>query len=618
MHLYLADWLIIVGYLVFSLVVGLYYSKRASSSVSEFFVAGGSLPWWLVGTSMVATTFASDTPLVVSGLIRKGGIYENWLWWNAVVGGMLTVFFYSHLWQRAGLLTDNEFNELRYEGKSASILRGIGALYNGILVNCIILSWVFLAMVKICAALFDLSSLNQMGTQLTGIEMEWGKLILISALVLMTLGYTALSGYWGVVVTDFIQFIFAMSGAIALAVIAVGKLGGLSAMVEKVGTAPGVSPKVFHIVPDLKTAGNLALITFAVQITVQGWLNGQGNGYIAQRLFSAKSERDAVLASLWFNLAQYCLRSWPWILVGLASLVFFPLTPGEDSEMAYPKMIVSLLPVGLRGLMVASLLAAFMSTVSTQLNWGASYLVSDLYRRFLARDRSEGHYINTARLATILITVLSAVAAWQSRNIAHVWIYLITIMSGNAVVGLLRWFWWRINAWAEIAALISGPVLANGDLFCRGLVAIGFLPASVMGPIQQFYQSDNYPIRLVFILLVSTLTWVAVTYLTAPVSDAHLCRFYRRVRPGGWWSHVTRLCPDVKPDRAGQGWWGVLAGTICIVAGIFGVGYLCLAQPVKGIVWLGVTLLAGYFTMRVASRGDHRSRADEGSQTVSQ
>jgi len=598
MRLHVVDWLIVVGYCLFSLIVGLYYSKRASRSISEFFVAGKSIPWWLAGTSMVATTFASDTPLVVSGLVRKGGIYENWLWWNALIGGMLMVFFYARLWRRAGLITDNEFNELRYEGRSASVLRGYGAVYGGLFTNCIILGWVMLAMVKICAALFDLSGVTAWATGLTGIHIEWGKLILLSVLVLMTLGYTALSGYWGVVMTDFVQFIFAMGGAIALAVISVWKVGGPASLVTRLSDpSSGVDPKVLHFVPDLKTAGHLALITFAVQIGIQGWLGGQGGGYLAQRLFSTRTEKDAVLAALWFNVAHYALRSWPWILVGLASIVFFPLSAGEDHEMAYPKMIVRFLPTGLRGLTVASLLAAFMSTVSTQLNWGASYLVSDLYKRFIVPHASERHYVSASRVATLLITAGGAFAAWQAENIAHVWIYLMTITAGGGILGLLRWYWWRINAWAEISVLISSPLLANGNLIVKGLLRLGMLPASVMEPVDWFYASDTYAIRFVCILVVCTLIWIVVTHLTAPVSDEHLERFYRRVRPGGWWSHIARRCPDVVIEHPRRGWVGVVAGSVCLTACLFGVGNLCLARTLPGSLWLLTAMAAGYITL---------------------
>ena len=404
MQLNFLDWSIVVASLVFSLLVGLYFTQRASRSLREFFTAEGSLPWWLVGTSMVATTFAADTPLVISGLVRKGGIYENWLWWSALMGGMMTVYFFAGLWRRAGLLTDVEFVELRYEGTSAAALRAFFAVYSGLLVNCIVMGWVTLAMSKI---------LNVM--------MGWDKVFSVAILVILTLVYTTLSGYWGVVVTDFFQFGLAMFGAIALMGIVFFQMGGPASMVEQVLAAPGVEPKVLHFVPDFRTATN-RILTFVVQVALLWWGGGQGGGYLAQRLFSAKDERHAAKAFLWFNIAHYVLRPWPWIVVGLASLVYFPLQAGEDPELAYPQMIARLMPGGLRGLMVASLFAAFMSTLSTQLNWGASYLVSDLYKRFLMRHASERHYVNASRVVMVLLMVLGALAAWKSESIATVWI----------------------------------------------------------------------------------------------------------------------------------------------------------------------------------------------------
>lgn len=557
MQLDLLDWSIITASLVFSLIIGLYYTKRASKSLKEFFTAEGSLPWWLVGTSMVATTFAADTPLVVSGLVRKGGVYENWLWWSGLMGGMMTVYFFAGLWRRAGLLTDVEFVELRYEGKPAAGLRAFGAVYFGVLVNCIVMGWVTLAMSKI---------LNVM--------MGWDKVSSVTILVILTLAYTTLSGYWGVVITDFFQFGLAMLGAIVLMVIVLVQMGGPGAMVEKVLAAPGVDPKVLHFIPDFHTATHLAIITFVVQMSLLWWGSAQGSGYLAQRLFSAKDERHATKAFLWFNIAQYVLRSWPWIVVGLASLVYFPLQAGEDHELAYPKMIASLMPTGMRGLMVASLFAAFMSTLSTQLNWGASYIVGDLYKRFMVCNASERHYVNVSRITMIALMLLGGLAAWQSESIAKVWIYLMTLGAGGAFVGLLRWYWWRVNAWAEIGAMLSSVVVANGNLFCKPLAAWGLLSAKATGHIEWFYADETYAIRIVFIIGVCTVFWITVMYLTPPVSAEHLERFYRRVRPGGWWGPLARTCPDVRVASAVPGWIGWLAGTVCIYAGMFGIGYV--------------------------------------------
>ncbi|MCC6699513.1 MAG: Na+:solute symporter [Candidatus Hydrogenedentes bacterium] len=587
MKLDLLDWTVITASLMFSLLVGIYYTKRASRSLREFFTAEGSLPWWLVGTSMVATTFAADTPLVVSGLVRKGGIFENWLWWSALMGGMLTVYFFAGLWRRAELLTDVEFVELRYEGKSAAVLRAFGAVYYGVLVNCIVMGWVTLAMSKILYVM-----------------MGWDKVFSVAILVVLTLSYTMLSGYWGVVVTDFFQFALAMLGAIALMVIVLVHLGGPVAMVEQVLDAPGVDPKVLHFVPDFRTATDLAITTFVVQMALLWWATGQGSGYLAQRLFSARDERHAAKAFLWFNIAHYMLRPWPWIVVGLASLVYFPLQTGEDHELAYPKMIAELMPSGLRGLMVASLFAAFMSTLSTQLNWGASYMVSDLYKRFFVRNASERHYVNVSRLLMLILMLIGALAAWQSDNVAKVWIYLMTIGAGGAFVGLLRWYWWRVNAWAEIGAMVSSLIVANGNLLCRLLAAVGLVNPGTMERIEWFYASDTYAIRFVFITAVCTVFWVLVMYVTPPVSSGHLERFYLRVRPGGWWGSVAQRHPEIRAASALRGWLGWFAGTVCVYTGLFGVGYLCIGRYGSAVPLLVLCAVSGKFMIDNMPRED--------------
>ncbi len=585
------DWSIVIASLVFSLLIGLYFTKRASRSLREFFTAEGSLPWWLVGTSMVATTFAADTPLVVSGLVRKAGIYENWLWWSALMGGMLTVYFFAGLWRRAELITDVEFVELRYEGKSAAALRAFFAVYSGLLVNCIVMGWVTLAMSKI---------LNVM--------MGWDKVFSVAILVILTLVYTTLSGYWGVVVTDFFQFALAMFGAITLMVIVLIEMGGPGPMVEQVLAAPGVEPKVLHFVPDFRTATNLAIITFVVQVSLLWWGGGQGGGYLAQRMFSAKDERHAAKAFLWFNIAHYVVRPWPWIVVGLASLVYFPLQAGEDPELAYPQMIAKLMPGGMRGLMVASLFAAFMSTLSTQLNWGASYLVSDLYKRFMAPAASERHYVNASRVLMLVLMLLGALAAWQSESIAKVWIYLMTIGAGGAFVGLLRWYWWRVNAWAEIGAMISSLIVANGNVFCKPLAWLGLISPQAVERIDWFYASDTYAIRIIFIIGICTLIWIAVMYLTPPVSDAHLDRFYRRIRPGGWWGHIARKHPEIKAPSSRRLWIGWFAGTVCIYTGLFGTGYLCIGRYSSALVTLAVSAVSGWYMVNNMPREEEMPR----------
>lgn len=601
MNLHFLDWSIVIGYLVLSLLVGVYYSRRASTSTDEYFAAGRGLSWWLAGTSMVATTFAADTPLVVSGFIRSEGIYGNWLWWNVLMGGMLCVVFYARLWRRAGILTDMEFIELRYEGKSASVLRAFMAVYSGVLANCITIGWVVLAMVKICGALFDFTAFTQWMNVTTGIEADWGKLSLVSGLVVLTVIYTVLSGLWGVIMTDFVQFFFAMGGSIALAAMVLIKMGGPSEMVQQIAAAPGVQPKVFHMIPDFATATKLALITFMVQISIQWWGGGQGGGYIAQRLFSTRSEKDSVLAMLWFNFAHYALRPWPWIIVGLASLVYFPLSPGEDPEAAYPKMMVHLLPVGLRGLMVASLFAAFMSTITTQLNWGASYLVNDLYRRFLRKDADERHYVQVARIASLLLMVLGAIATWQMDVISQAWIYLTLLTAGAGFVGLLRWFWWRVNPWSEISALVGSFLITNGMAWVKVAYKFGLISDQSYASCEWFYGGDLWAVRLFVIIVFCTALWLVVTFLTKPVSDAHLEAFYRRVRPGGWWGHIAAKCSDVPRDHSvGHAWMAWFAGVVCIYSSLFGIGYLCLARYGMAVPFIVAAVVSGWYMVSKA------------------
>ena len=588
MHLNWVDWLFVGGYCLVALVIGLYYTHRASSSIDEYFVGGRKMTWWLAGTSIVATTFASDTPLVISGFVRSEGIYANWFWWSALLGGMFCVFFYARLWRRSGIITDVEFIELRYEGRSAAVLRGFMALYGGVLQNCVTMGWVMLAMMKIC-----------------NVMLGWDKWTSMAAMMALLVFYTVLSGYWGVVMTDFFQFIMAMAGCIILAGMVVWHMGGFGPMVETVRTAPNVAPKIFDFVPNFSTAARLAIITFVVQLSVQWWGSAQGHGYIAQRLFSTSNERDSALAALWFNFAHYVLRPWPWIIVGLASVVYFPVTPGEDPERAYPLMVAAFLPAGLRGLMVAAFMAAFMSTMETQLNWGASYLINDLYKRFIVPDASARHYVTVSRIAVLILTALGAITAWQFESIKGAWIYLAMITAGAGLVGLLRWFWWRVNPWSEISALAGSFIIANGLVWAKPLAKLGLIPDDWMKTLEWLYAKESYAVLFLIIVVFCTALWLAVTLLTRPASDAHLETFYRRVRPGGWWGPIARKCPDVVPDPSLPAWTGWLSGVVCIYTGLFGLGYLCLARPFPGIALLLVSLFSGWLMVSRASVRGH-------------
>ena len=587
MQLHPIDWFFIIGYCVLAFGIGTYFAKRAGGSIDEFFIAGRNLPWWLAGTSIVATSFAADTPLAISGLIRSQGIYANWFWWNLVFGGMMCTFFYAHLWRRAKVLTDIEFIELRYEGRAASILRGFMAVYSGVLMNCIVIGWVLLAMTKIC-----------------DVTLGWDKHISISILVLIALAYTVLSGFWGVVMTDLIQFIMAMTGSIALAAIILYKMGGPTGMVEQVMKTPDFTPKVFDFIPDLKTAGKLAVFTFAIQLSFQWWPKGQGDGYLAQRLFSTKNERHSVLASLWFNFANYVIRPWPWIIVGIASFVYFSsadlpkLENGNpDYERAYPMMMMKFMPPGLLGLMVASLLAAFMSTIDTQLNWGASYLVNDLYKRFIRPDETEKHYVLVSRIAVVLLMGIASLVTWQLQTIEGAWMYHVVILSGSGLVLLLRWYWWRVNPWSEISALTGAFIIANGKFVAGLFQTFGLVNNDQMMKIEWFYSKEAYAVRLVTIVIVCTIVWVAVTFLTKPVSSKHLEKFYRRVRPGGWWKPIAARCPEIECESGRSGWIGWLFGVVCIYSGLFGLGHICLGRYMYGIIFLFISSMSGWLSI---------------------
>jgi solute:Na+ symporter, SSS family len=585
MRLTLADWSVVVLYFLFNVAIGLYYKARAGRDTKEFFLSGRNVPWWLAGTSMVATTFAADTPLAVTGMVARNGIAGNWLWWTFVASGMLTVFFYARLWRRSGVMTDVEFSEIRYAGRPAAFLRGFRALYLGIPINCIILGWVNLAMVKILQLLFNVGKVEA--------------LLMVLGLIVLTSAISTLSGLWGVLVTDLFQFVIKMGMVIVLAVVAVNAVGGIDAMKVKLaaidqvrGATTGGRGSVLSFVPDVGSAW-MPMITFLVYISLNWWATWYpgaepgGGGYVAQRMFSAKDEKHSLLATLWFNIAHYAVRPWPWILVALASLILFPGLP--DPETGYVRVMIDYLPSSLRGLMVAAFAAAYMSTIATQLNWGASYLVNDFYRRFLRRDESERHYVRAAQTATVLLTVISAVVTLYMDSIAGAWKLLIVTGAGTGGVLLLRWYWWRINAWSEVAAMVSAFV------------------TSVSLQVAGGFDSDK-PVDFAWIMIitvaVTTVVWLAVTFLTAPESDATLVAFYRRTRPSrAGWGPVAAKAPEVRASADGLAnlvdW---MAGCVMIYGVLFGVGKLLLHEPLPGLLLLGMGIVAGGVIYRDLSR----------------
>jgi Na+/proline symporter len=576
MRLTYIDWACIALYFLGNFAIGLYYRARAGKSVSEFFLSGRNVPWWLAGTSMVATTFAADTPLAVTGMVARGGIAGNWLWWSFVASGMLTVFFYARLWRRCGVMTDIEFAEVRYSGKPAAFLRGFRALYLGIPINCIVLGWVNLAMVEILMLSLGLTRLQA--------------LMVVLAMIAMTSMISTLSGLWGVLVTDLFQFFIKMTMVIVLAVAAVQAVGGMSALKLKLelldqarGVRPGTHSSVLSFIPDLNSPW-MPMITFLVYISLNWWATWYpgaepgGGGYIAQRMFSAKDEKHSLLATLWFNIAHYAIRPWPWVLVALASLVLFPGL--KDPETGYVRVMIAYLPASLRGLMLAAFAAAYMSTIATQLNWGASYIVNDFYRRFLCPVAPESHFVLISKIATLLLTAVSAVVTFYLTSIAGAWKLLIVTGAGTGLVLLLRWFWWRINAWSEVSAMSAAFVTSLALQLAAGL------------------DSDK-PVDFAWIMIitvaVTTIVWLTVTFLTKPESDQTLVKFYVRARPGiSGWGPIARLAPDI-PDT-NDGWYRALdwvAGCALIYGVLFGVGKVLLGEWATGLSLLGMGLAGG-------------------------
>src|SRR5947208_2653170 len=581
MRLTLADWLVVALYFLFNIAVGLYYKRRAGKSTAEYFLSGRNVPWWLAGTSIVATTFAADTPLVVTGFVARNGIAGNWLWWNLLASGMLTVFFYARLWRRAGVMTDIEFSELRYAGPPAAFLRGFRALYLGLLINCIILGWVNLAMAKILQLVFTISK---------G-EALW----IVVGLIVLTSAISTLSGLWGVLVTDLFQFVIKMGMVIVLAVVAVNAVGGIEAMKAKLvasgrGSALGFVPEIGSVW--------MPMLTFFVYIAVNWWATWYpgaepgGGGYVAQRMLSAKDEKHSLLATLRFNIAHYAVRPWPWILVALASLILFPGL--KDPETGYIRVMIDYLPSSLRGLMVAAFAAAFMSTIATQLNWGASYLVNDFYRRFVRRDASEPHYVLASRLATALLTVISSAVAFRFESSGGAWKLLIITGAGTGAVLLLRWYWWRINAWSEVSAMITAFIVS--------------VLLQTVGGLDSDLPLDFARIVLVTVA-VTTVVWLVVTFATRPETDATLVAFYRRTRPSRvGWGPVAARAPDVRPSTDGLAnlldW---IAGCVLVYVALFGVGRVLLHDPLPGILMLGLSAIAGAVIYRDLSRRGWRT-----------
>ncbi|MGD9633608.1 MAG: sodium:solute symporter family protein [Pirellulales bacterium] len=587
------DWVVIAGYFLFNLAIGLYYSRRARGSTSDFFLSGRNAPWWLAGTSMVATTFAADTPLLVTGLVAKNGIAGNWLWWNMVMSGMMTVFFFARLWRRSGVMTDVEFAELRYSGKPAAFLRGFRALYLGVPINCIILGWVNLAMIKILRATL-------------GVELDTAVWMLVGIFAI-TAFYTTLAGLWGVLVTDLFQFVLMMAMIILLAVLSVNSVGGIDELKAKVaaldagGAATGSRLDFF---PPLDSVW-MPAIALGVYLAVNWWATWYpgaepgGGGYIAQRIFSAKDERHGVLATLWFNVAHYALRPWPWILTALVSIVLFPELEDKESGYILTFMNPDVFPSWLRGFMIAGFAAAYMSTIATQLNWGASYVVNDFYRRFLVPDSSEKHYVIVSQVVTVLLMVISLVVTYYMDSIEGAWKLLMVTGAGTGTVLLLRWYWWRINAWSEVSAMI---IAAATSLYLQ-----------LSGPKWNGDDPRQFALLMMATVAVTTVGWIAVTLLTSPEPRETLVKFYREVRPAGpGWNVISATAGLVErpSESLGVQFVNWLLGCALIYSSVFGIGNLVFKEWRAGAVWLAVALVAAAIISYNLSRADWSEAAE--------
>jgi SSS family solute:Na+ symporter len=590
MHLTVIDWAIVVAYFGLSAGIGLIFAKKGGESLEEYFISGRQVSWWLAGASMVATTFAADTPLVVTGIVFGNGVAGNWLWWNMLMSGMLTVFFFARLWRRANVMTDVEFAEVRYSGKSAAWLRGFRALYLAIPINLIILGWVTRAMIKILTISLGLRDVSVLGINVSG------QVIAVGICFLVTMSYSVAAGMWAVLWTDLVQFVIKMSAVIILAVYAVRAVGGMAALKTGVAAHFGSEKAGLSVLPVNFTGHGIEAYTWmpmlalGVFLSVQWWAawypgaEPGGGGYVAQRIFSAKTERDGVLATLFFQVAHYAIRPWPWIITALCTILLYPqgIGPSHDHEAAYVQAFVDLLPTPWRGVMLAGFAAAYMSTVGTQLNWGASYLVNDFYKRFLNKTDTEKHYVKVSRYTTIVLFLASAVVAWQLDTVQGAWEFLLALGSGTGLVLILRWYWWRINAWSEISAMIVSGVVS--------LAAHPFVVA-------HYPKGDPRIIAVTMLLtvVISTIVWLAVTFMTPPEPDATLDAFYLRVRPGGpGWARVSERLGFGRESTPGGAlaWTNWIAGIVAVYSSLFGLGKLLFGEIGTGAVLLVIAVVA--------------------------
>jgi Na+/proline symporter len=576
------DWAIVLASIVLCAIPPILLAKRAGSSTAEFFTSGQSAPWWLIGVSMVATTFSTDTPNLVTNFVRTGGVASNWQWWAFLLTGMATVFFFARLWRRSGVLTDLEFYELRYSGRAATLVRGFRAVYLGLFFNCFIMASVNLAAAKIAS-----------------IVLGWPMWQTLVVCGIINIAFAASSGLWGVLVVDFIQFGIAMTGAFAAMYFALQQpeVGGMAGLVAR------LPESTLSLVPDFSN-WPLTLTLFVIPLTLQWWsvwypgAEPGGGSYIAQRMLAAKSERDALGGTLLFNIAHYALRSWPWIIVALASMLVFPTLdsiqvafPNVEPrlighDLAYPAML-KFLPHGFLGVMIAGMLAAYVSTLVTHLNWGSSYLVHDFYRRFVRTDATEQHYVGVGRWITAGLMITAGFLTYALDTAAESFQLLVSIGAGTGLIYLLRWFWWRINAWCEINAMISSF-----------LVALGFFVANKMG------MAIPSHISLLLTITTTTLVWVITAMVTQPTDRAVLLAFYRKVRPGGpgWASIRAETGLPASPDSLPQAFLAWMFGCLMVYGALFGAGSLIFGHPTTAAFWIAVFVVSTGVLLRIVPK----------------
>ncbi len=593
MKFQLLDWIIVIVLLLVCFTPSLFFRKRAVKNTSEFFVSGRAVPWWLAGLSMVATTFSSDTPNLVTDIVRRNGVAGNWVWWAFVLTGVSTVFFYARLWRRSGVMTDLEFYEVRYSGKAASIVRGFRSVYLGLFFNCMIMATVNLAACKIAGILFGFD--------------RWQTLLCVGILNVI---FAAQSGLWGVLVIDMIQFFIMMTAVIAAAYFAVQlpQVGGLSGLVDKISTiqnSNGVN--YLNFLPDFTSNWDMALAIFIMPIAIQWWsvwypgAEPGGGSYIAQRMLASKSEKDSLGAVLFFNFAHYVLRPWPWILVALASIIVFPqlsdiqkafpnLEPSLlGHDIAYPAML-KFLPVGFIGLMISGLIAANSSTILTHLNWGASYLVHDFYRRFIQKDKNEKHYVLVGRITTVGLFVLASGLVFLLDTAKDAFDIILQVGAGTGLLYLIRWFWWRVNAWSEVIAMISS--------FC---ISVLILVLNKNGII-----ISNH-LALIITVMLTTICWVLTAFIAPQTDYKTLIEFYKRVRPfGPGWKRIrkeARIVNDniVTHENIPMSLLGWVTGSVAIWSSIFAVGNLLYGRFNYAMISLALLLVSGSILIRIVS-----------------